>query len=195
MASTSNPIKLTNVRLSFPRLFTPKSFQPGQDARFEASFLLDPANKEHATILASLKTEMNRLLKEKFGDTIPKGIKTCVKNGDDHDYDGYAGMKVLASSNKTRPAVVNRNRVPVVEGEKQAPYAGCYVNATITLWVQDNQFGKRVNSNLRAVQFVRDGEAFGVKPVDAEEEFEALEDGPDTQTKGSSTAAEDDIEF
>ena len=38
-----------------------------------------------------------------------------------------------------------------------------------------NEFGKRINANLRAVQFVKDGEAFGVKPVDAEDEFDVLE--------------------
>jgi hypothetical protein len=54
-------------------------------------------------------------------------------------------------------------------------YSGCYVNMTVTLWTQDNEYGKRVNANLRAVQFVKDGEAFGVAPVDAEEEFDEVE--------------------
>jgi len=55
--------------------------------------------------------------------------------------------------------------------ENGKPYAGCYVNMSIRLWAQDNQFGKRVNAQLRAVQFVKDGEAFGDKPVDPQKEL------------------------
>jgi hypothetical protein len=94
-------------------------------------------------------------------------------------YDGYEGMFVIASNNRTRPTVVDRDLTPLVE-EDGKPYSGCYVNGTITLWSQDNQYGKRVNANLRAVQFVKDGDAFGVKPADAEDEFDVL-DGDDDE--------------
>jgi hypothetical protein len=52
------------------------------------------------------------------------------------------------------------------------PYAGCYVNANIDVWWQDNKYGKRVNASLRSVQFVKDGESFGAGPLDAAKEFE-----------------------
>ena len=90
--------------------------------------------------------------------------------------EGYADMWVIGASEFVRPAVANRSGGPVVEGEPQAPYGGSYVNATITLWTQNNKWGKRVNANLRGVQFVKDGDAFGRAPISAEDEFEALED-------------------
>ena len=41
------------------------------------------------------------------------------------------------------------------------PYSGCYVNAIIECWAQDNkEFGKRINFGLKGVQFLRDGDAF-----------------------------------
>jgi hypothetical protein len=55
------------------------------------------------------------------------------------------------------------------------PYGGCYVNASVRLWVQDNAFGKRVNCALAAVQFAGEGKAFGDAPVDPENEFSNLE--------------------
>jgi hypothetical protein len=171
--ATSEKIKLNNVRLSFPRLFKPKAFQEGQDPRFEASFLLDPSDKSHAAIIKQIKATAKELATEEFGE-VPKSLKLCFGDGDEKEYDGYEGMFYVTSSNKTRPTVVDRDLSPLVE-EDGKPYAGCYVNGTITLWVMNNQFGKRINANLRAVQFVKDGEAFGVKPVDAEEEFDALE--------------------
>ena len=100
----------------------------------------------------------------------------CLRDGDAKSkYDGYAGMFYLAASNKVRPTVVNRRREPVQEGDQQAPYSGCYVYGSITLWLQNNSYGKKINANLRAVQFEKDGEAFGMKPVNAEDEFEPLE--------------------
>ncbi len=49
----------------------------------------------------------------------------------------------------------------------------------IRLWYQDNHYGKRINASLRNVQFVKDGEPFGAKPVAPEEDFEALEGAED----------------
>ena len=182
---TTEKILLPKVRLSFPHLYTPKAFAPGQDPRFQATFLLDPANAEHKPVIDKIKSEIGRIQKEAglSGD-----VKYCMGNGHKKAYEGYAGMVYLSTSNTVRPTVVNRAKAPVAEGDRQAPYAGCYVNATVTLWTQKNQYGQRVNANLRAVQFVKDGAGFGRAPVDADEEFEALE-------AGAPGAASDDFEI
>lgn len=177
MASVqSEPIQLKKVRLSFPQIYTARAFQAGQDPRFEASFLLDPSNADHAATINAIKAEIKRMAGEAFGGKPPKDMKHCLGDGNLKDYDGYAGMVVLNSSNKVRPLVVNRKNEPVAEGDNQAPYAGCYVHASVNLWVQNNSFGKRVNASLRGIKFVEDGSAFGRAPVNAEDEFEALED-------------------
>lgn len=177
---TSEKILLKNVRLSFPELFKPKPFQQGQEPYFKANFLLDPTNAEHKAIIKILKEEITRLTKEAFDGKPLEAHRLCVGDGNTKSYAGYKDHIFVSASNKTRPVVVNRKREPVAEGDSEAPYAGCYVNATITLWTQDNSFGKRINANLRAVQFVKDGEAFGVAPVDAEDEFEPLEAGEES---------------
>ena len=84
-------------------------------------------------------------------------------------------MYVSARSVK-RPGVVDRDLSPLT-AEDGKPYAGCYVFATIRLWAQDNQWGKRINASLRNVQFIKDGEAFGEKPVAPDEDFTPVEDG------------------
>lgn len=187
--STSEIIKIPNARFSFPQIFKAKAFREGQDPRFEGSALLDPSDKEHAKVIKTILAEAEAVVKDKFGGKVPKKLKFGFgyANGDDFkvggvtfhsdvkEYDGYEDMFYLSASNKTRPTVVDRQRNPLTE-EDGRPYAGCYVNMSVTLWAQDNEFGQRVNANLRAVQFVKDGEAFGVKPVDAEEEFDEIED-------------------
>ena len=56
-------------------------------------------------------------------------------------------------------------------------YGGCYVNASIDLWVMDNSYGKSTRI-LNAIQFVKDGEPFGEKSEGADC-FESLEDDDD----------------
>jgi hypothetical protein len=45
------------------------------------------------------------------------------------------------------------------------------------VWAQDNQYGKRINAALRAVQFVKDGAPFGEGNIDVSQEFTALDEG------------------
>lgn len=215
---TSDPIPLKGPRLSFARLYTPKAFQPGQDPRYEATYLLDPSDKDGAeSIKLVLSTAAKlgqavhgvvpyevRKLAAKFAPGLmkpidpkvhkPDGIKVAFGDGDEKAYDGYAGMMYVASHNKVRPAVVNRRREAVVEGEDGAPYSGCYVNAKITLWGQDNQYGKRINANLRSVQFLRPGSAFGIGTVDPDEEFEALEDEEPSRSEAAEVADTEDFD-
>lgn len=197
----SEKITLKNVRLSFPRLFEPRAFEEGQKKRYEATFLLDPTDKEHAKTIKEIKKQAAKVAREKWPNGIPKRLPTNFGLADEEglEYDGYEGMFYFrtARPGDSRPTVVNRDRTPL-SAEDGVIYAGCYVNATVTIWAQDNQFGKRLNGNLRAVQFVKDGEAFGAPPVDAEEEFDELPDDEfddDELFDDEEDEDEDDIPF
>lgn len=185
---TSDVIKLQDVRLSFAELTKPKAFEQGQTAKFSATFLLDPSNAAHKALVSQVQGAAKKLIEE-AGFKIPDfEVGHCFGYADKHPkkskYDGYAGMFYVCVSNEIRPTVCNRRLEPVVEGDAQFPYSGCYVNGTLTLWLQNNKWGKKINGNLRAVQFVRDGQAFGRAPVAAEDEFEPLEG----ETTGSASS-------
>lgn len=166
-------IKLENVRLSFPHLFTPHAMQEDQEAKYSAVFLFD--NNIHGPVLDLIDATIDRLALDFWKKKI--SFKRCLRDGNEKgEMDGYGdGTSFLAASRKTRPPVVDRTLNPVTEADGVI-YAGCYVNATIRLWVQDNKWGKRVNAELRAVQFVKDGESFGAGSVNAEEEFTPLDE-------------------
>ena len=199
-SKTSEVIKLENVRLSYPKLFTPQSFEEGQPKRFEAAFILDPSNPDHAAKIKEIKIAARNLMVEAFGENFkPRDLRgVCFGDGNKKDKvpDGYKDMFYLGSANTTRPAIATRRGETVVEGDPQAPYGGGYVNATITLWAQNNRYGKRINGNLRGVQFVKDGEAFGQAPASAESEFDALEDNsPVASADSGKDWNDDDIQF
>ena len=178
----SNVIKLTGVRLSFPSLFNRAEFD-GVKGKFEATLLIP---KEDKANVAAINNAIKALLKE-TGKKKPAADKLCVRDGDDVAYDGYAGHWSIKASNSKRPTVINRDKTPLTEDDAEKAnllYAGCYVNASIDLWYQDNKFGKRINANLRGVQFVNDGEPFGHGSLDATDDFDEVE--------GGETEADDD---
>lgn len=169
-------LKLNNVRLSFPSLFEPTSFE-GSKPSFKATFILD--KKAHKTAIAEIQIAIAAVITEKWQGKLKqsqlKGV--CLRDGSEKaDMDGYGDeVMFVSSSNSKRFPVVDKDLTPL-DSTDTKPYAGCYVNATIELWAQDNQFGKRVNAQVKAVQFSREGEPFGDKTVNVEDEFEKIED-------------------
>lgn len=190
---TSEVIKLKAVRLSFPKIWVPEAFQAGQDKRYEATFLLDPSDEEHAKQIKLIEdegTRIKKMVEEKYG---PKGVMSmkdpCYGYADECHltYDGYEGMFFVRTAQPEldkrtslplpKPRIIGRSKEELTP-ESGKPYAGCYVNTNFTMWLQDNSFGKRINGNLRIIQFVKDGEAFGagVASVDEMDEVDISDD-------------------
>ena len=177
---------LRDVRLAFPNLWKATAPKGGGEEAFSASFLLEPKHKQ----IPELKKLMLSLAKEKWGakaDAVYKALeasdKVALHNGDSKsEYDGFEGNFYVSTRSKVRPSVFDGQRNELTEADGK-PYSGCFVNASIELWAQDNSYGKRINAQLRGVQFLRDGDAFagGGKPADADEfdEIGAPDSGDD----------------
>ena len=150
-------ILVKKARLSFPNIFRPSAFSPDQPAKYSATFILDSADPQ----LKVIREEIDRVAKERWKGKTPKGLKLCLRDGSEKDLDGFGdGTVFFNASNAKRPAVFDRDRSALVE-EDGKPYAGCFVNARIDLWAQDNAYGKRINATLLGLQFASDGESFG----------------------------------
>lgn len=178
---------LKNVRLSFPSLFQTELYNGADTEKFAATLLIDKNDEQ----VAVLKDAMKKVAAEKFGNTLPKSLKSCIQDGDEKEYDGYAGCFAIKATTKRRPVVIDGNKTPLVEEDGKI-YAGCYVNASVDLWCMDNQYGKRVLAALNGVQFAAEGEAFGNSSNSALSDFEEIEAVPATP---SDPFASDDIPF
>lgn len=176
-------VRLRNVRLSFPALFKPRAFEPGKDPTHQATFLM-PRQGDPEKNLELVKQGIALVVKNGLRGVHPGADRVCVRSGKEkgeRGIDGYnADIAYLSANSKKRPIVVDRDLTPLT-GEDGRPYGGCYVNASVRLWAQDGvknpKWGKRVNAQLRAVQFWAEGEPFGESSVDANEEFEEGEGG------------------
>ncbi len=165
-------IKLNNVRLSFPSLFQKAVFE-GKEGKYEATFLLSKEDVKTKKVIDDAIAKAIAEAKVK----VPSG-NYCIKDGDDtfaeKEYDGYEGCWSIKAANSKRPTVIDRDKTPLT-AEDEKLYAGCYVNAVIDIWIQNNNYGKRVNANLYGVQFLEDGESFGAGPVDVSDDFDDLD--------------------
>ena len=166
-------IKLQNVRLSFPSLFK-KAMYNGDETKFEATFLIP----KDSPIVAEIKKAVADKIKTDLKGAKLGADRICFKDGDEIDYDGYAGCMSIKAGNSKRPLVIDNDKTPLSEDDNRV-YAGCYVNAVIELWAQDNGFGKRINANLLGVQFFKDGEPFGDGVSASVDDFDAFGDDDD----------------
>lgn len=178
---------LRDVRLSFPDLFEAVQYNGQGPYQYRASLLVDPKSKAKQELDAAIK----EVAVAKWGakaDAILKQAnatqKICFIDGDTKAYNGYAGNWALTATRAQdagKPVVVDRGKRPV-EASDGLFYGGCYVNATVEIWAQDNSFGKTVRATLVNIQFVRDGESFGGAAPATDDGLEDLafeEDGED----------------
>ncbi len=193
---TSKQIHLKGVRLSYPSLFNTEVYKGKDSEKYSGTFLIPKSDKK-------LKKEIDNIIEELLTEA---GIKIksdniCVNDGDDSESDGYAGnwtIKATKPKKQGRVKLVNRqgNKIVVdLEGKiitqnsdgevtndkttEDEFYHGCYVYGIITFWVQDNDYGRRINANLLAVKFMKDGERLkggGGTAEDFDEDFEMEDD-------------------
>jgi hypothetical protein len=177
-------VLLTNVRLSFAHLDEPQEQEDddGQKSlKFKCSGLISKTSAEGKRNLSKLKKASEQVKEKKWGNKQPKlkANQVCVRDGDQEDWDGYEGHYYISASNKKQPELITKFKrgddwVPAKKGQL---YSGCIVNMLVRLWAQDHpKYGKRLNASVEAVQFVKDGPAFGGGgPINTREKFAEIE--------------------
>lgn len=174
-------IALKNVRLAFPSLFVPTASEDGKQKKYKATLIIDPANPVNDEISKALNEVAKLKWKDKAGTVLAKlrderrlcfsRLQKTNKSGE--VYDGFEGKHWLSASSDIQPGIFDVDRSKLTQ-EDGKPYAGCYVNANVELWAQDNKHGMRINATLRGVQFLRDGDAFSSARPAVADEFEDM---------------------
>ena len=179
-------IVIPRARLAFARIHKAEKPRDNQGrireeakAKWSCTLLIDPSSKDGQASIAAVKAAAHKVVVAKWGADRagwPKanpatgmgGLILCFGNGNDLPkvYDGYKDMFYVKCSDTSRPLLGNRKGEPVVEGDPQCPYSGCYVRARISPWVyfptpRNPQSANGVNMNFRSLQFVEDGPGFG----------------------------------
>ena len=198
MTQTTNPentlVRLNKVRLSFPHLAAPRPPKPlpnGQipESKFEASFLIDPSSPDVQAFMTRVQTmlaekwpqQWQAVLNHVQGDRRLRAFGRGEEHIDKKTMgvlDGYEGMFVINAKAKIdrKPKLYDQDGNPLMDATKL--YGGCYVNAYVNPWIQDNTHGRAVRCDVIAVQFHSDGKAFGAGHIDTDGLFGAVEGAP-----------------
>ena len=182
----STRVMLKNARLAFPTLDVPEQFQGQGKPRYSATLLIEKNSENHKLVLAAMRAAAVSKWGEAKADAAVKslmsGLKTALGDGDQKaEYDGFEGMMfVSAHSQASAPPRLLDGARRELPRDTGVIYAGCYVNASVEIWAQDNQWGKRLNATLRGVQFAGEGESFSAsRPADVDE-FDVVEAAVET---------------
>ena len=188
----SEIIMLTNTRLSFPQLVEARAYQEGQAKKFSADLILDPAGEDWKKVMHSVMQSAQ----EKWGDNAQAVLQMCQAdrklrafgNGAEKvdkktfkPYEGYEGAVYVSANNANPPQMIESNGKSVDPTNTMAyqalarkMYGGCYVNAAIKFWIQDNKYGRGMRCELIALQLAKDGTPFGDAAPDASKVFGAV---------------------
>jgi hypothetical protein len=181
--NTQTTLRLNNVRLSFPSLFKATAMKAGDKPAFSCHLILPPDHPDLPALLAAIREVANGKWTTN-GEAMLKQLsaqdRVCLRKGDTkmkngEVLDGYAGNLFVSARSQSRPTIVDQNRAPLDEASGK-PYSGCYVNAFIAIWAQTGQYGNRINAQIQAVQFAKDGDPFGGGGAASPDVFDTLSD-------------------
>lgn len=186
----STELMLHNVRLSFPTIWTPREYEVGDGKpRWSATFLIEPGSDNDKRIRAAIQAEAAEAWKDKakgkLAEYAGNSQKMCYLDGSPGDtpkYEGYEGRWALTThrtqntTNGTQdpPLVIHRNKAPLTERDGVV-YAGCYVNAKVSIYAQTGQ-NPGIRASFSAIQFWAPGDAFSAGRPTADG-FESAEVG------------------
>jgi len=206
----SDIIFLSKVRLSFPHLAEPHAAgnNPGALKKYSADFIMP---EDHPGF-KQFMTKYGELALAKWGQHSAQVMQLiqgdrklrCFGKGDEkidkktfQPYSGYAGQAFISANKIEAPQMIEQNGQPVDPSNTMAYqamarklYGGCYVNAAIKPWVQDNSHGRGIRCDLVAVQFAGDGEAFGDGQPDVSSMFGSVAGAQTTPQQSSESMPE-----
>lgn len=186
MAKKGENVKvvLKRVRFRYGHLDSPQKFKPQEDGtipspKFNLNALLSKKTKDGKENISTMSEAIEQVLENFYGDEVPKikADKLCMRDGDQEDWDGFAGNMYVACSNKKRPVCMGLKKSDgrlEVEDIPDYLYDGCYADVHLSLWVDTER--KRVNAQLDGLQFRGHGERFSGGREMSEDDFEDYEE-------------------
>ena len=150
-------IMTPEFRCSFPAVFKARSSKSDDGSDGTPKYGITMLFAKDAD-LSKLKAAAKEAAKEKWGDKIPKNLRSPFRDQGDKELEGYVeGCVFITASSLQKPGLVDRNREDIIDETEF--YAGCYARATVRAFAYDKKGNKGVAFGLNNVQKLRDGES------------------------------------
>lgn len=187
MADNLNTPKFRAAFISVFTATTPREADASQKPKYSIRAVFPPDAD-----FKQLKAAAEACAKEKWGDKIPKGLRSPFRKNEELDNpvpgidDDWVVMTFSANENR-RPGIVDAKLNDIINEDDV--YAGAWYRAQVRPYAYDQQGNKGVAFGLQNVQKLKDDEPLGAGRTPASKAFEAVDDENEDEPAGTTKTA------
>ena len=165
-------------RLSYTHVFNKYTPEGGtaEDGKYMTNVLIPKTEKETIkAIQTAIENAKKSAIVSKWGGKEPKKLDMPLHDGDvDKDDEIYEGCFYINAKSNTRPGIVDKNKVPIVDEEEI--YSGVWAIMSVTFYGYDVSGNKGIAVGLNNIMKFKDDERLGGR-ASAESDFEDVDLG------------------
>ena len=174
-----NKVVFGPCRLSYTHVFN--KYAPDgntDDGKYMTNVLIPKDEKETIkAIQSAIEAAKKSAIVSKWSGKEPKKLDMPLRDGDEKEDDIYEGKFFLNAKSNTRPGIVDKHKVPIVDEEEI--YSGVWCIVSVTFFGYDVSGNKGVACGLNNLMKFKDDERLGGR-VSADADFENVDlDGED----------------
>ena len=167
---TETKVVFGPCRLSYTHVFN--KYNPdgnAEDGKYMTNVLIPKTEKETIKALeTAIEAAKKAGIVNKWGGKEPKKLDMPLRDGDEKDDENYEDVLFVNAKSSTRPGIVDRNKVPIVDEEEV--YSGVWAIVSVSFFAYDKNGNKGVACGLNNIMKFKDDEKFGGR-VSAESDF------------------------
>lgn len=173
-----NKVIFGPCRLSYTHVFNRYNPDGDQaDGKYMTNVLIPKDEKETIEAINKAIAEAKKqAIVSKWGGKEPKKLDMPLRDGDEKDDENYEGHLFINAKSNTRPGIVDRKKVPIVDEEEV--YSGVWAIMSVTFFGYDKNGNKGVACGLNNIMKFKDDEHFGGR-ISAESDFGNVDLGDD----------------
>lgn len=173
-----NKVIFGPCRLSYTHVFNRYNPDGDQaDGKYMTNVLIPKDEKETIEAINKAIAEAKKqAIVSKWGGKEPKKLDMPLRDGDEKDDENYEGHLFVNAKSNTRPGIVDRKKVPIVDEEEV--YSGVWAIMSVTFFGYDKNGNKGVACGLNNIMKFKDDEHFGGR-ISAESDFGNVDLGDD----------------
>jgi len=156
-----NKVIFGPCRLSYTHVFNRYNPDGDQaDGKYMTNVLIPKDEKETIEAINKAIAEAKKqAIVSKWGGKEPKKLDMPLRDGDEKDDENYEGHLFVNAKSNTRPGIVDRKKVPIVDEEEV--YSGVWAIVSVTFFGYDKNGNKGVACGLNNIMKFKDDEHFG----------------------------------
>ena len=156
-------------RLSYTHVFNKFSPDGDGEGKFMTNILIPKSEKKNIeAIKKAIEAAKKAAIVAKWGGKEPKKLDLPLRDGDDKEDEVYKDHFYLNAKSNSRPGVVDKKCVPIVDEEEV--YSGVWAVISVTFYGYDVSGNRGVACGLNNIMKYKDDEHLGGR-VSAESDF------------------------